>query len=144
MATIRTLFSSILGFIIENVSSDKTKKKTTRRKKAPTANNNIGFKVEDAPPTEGATNRKGREQKQAEWEAVYERGVREFEEHPKSKMELRILVVGHVLLFIVIALIIGAFIGVEQNNQSLVMMRNTAFSCVGFLISATKSNSNAG
>lgn len=107
MITIRTMFSSILGYIIENISNNKNKKDEGKQ--------------EDRQDDRS-----------------------EPQEENKIQIELRVLIVGHILLFITISLIVGAIVNVEQSNQSLVLLKNTVFACIGFLISATKTNINKG
>ena len=52
-------------------------------------------------------------------------------------LEIRVLIIGHVVMFIVALLIIGSFFSIDQTNPSLILLKNTAFAGVGFLISAS-------
>ena len=146
LTTIRTLFSSLLGFIIENVSREKKDTQTTSRSSEEKTTNAIGFqddtkptaKNEELPTMRHETEEEKRNRMLAE-EIIRTQRLGEIDQGPRDKIELRVLLIGHVVFFSIIALVIGGFFGVEQNNQSLTVLRNTVFACVGFLISAAKS-----
>ena len=148
MVTLRTLFSSLLGFIIENVTNDgkNQKQKTTTVVAQKEQKNAIGFqneqKIEGKYTTTEVMKKEdetSREEREKEIENELTKTLGQIDRGPRAKHELRVLLIGHVVLFIVVALVIGAFVGVDQSNQSLVILKNTAFACVGFLISAAKS-----
>ncbi|MEF9959683.1 MAG: hypothetical protein RR090_09150 [Niameybacter sp.] len=148
MIIIRTMFSSLLGYIIENITnSDKNKKSDKCIGKTST----IGFDVnKDQEETKtSVVNKKSNgigESTQDKTGPAEDPEINtiitELENNQEQMPELRILIIGHILLFITLILIAGILVQVDQNNQSLVLLKNTAFACVGFLISATKSNMN--
>lgn len=113
MITIRTLFSAVLGYVIENISHGTNK-------------------IEDK---EEIDSRKDKEIEESE---LIEESAEE-----KCALETRVVIIGHLLMAIVITLIVGVFLNSNQSNQSLVLLKNTAFSCVGFLISAAKTHTQS-
>lgn len=124
MITIRTIFSSIMGYIIENVSSRSGK---------------------EMDPLKEANKKQEDDEKEVpkmkeEYKKQLEDGQYECDE--ACELEARVLIIGHLLLCIIVVLVIGALFDINQSNQSLILLKNTAFACVGFLISATKTNLN--
>lgn len=82
LVTIRTLFSSVIGFILE----------TSTRK----------FSCND------------------------------------SFIKLKNYFIGSLAILIIVLIALATVFSINVNNPSLILLKNLAFSCVGFLISATK------
>lgn len=114
--TIRTMFSSILGYIIENICTHEDK------------NNNEEIIKKAIESTEIIT--------ETQEDEIM------FKNEGKPTLEIRVIIIGHVLLCIIVTLIIGMFFEIQQSNESLVLLKNTGFACIGFLISATRNNLN--
>ncbi len=83
LVAIRTIFSSIIGFLLENCSQNKT---------------NCNEKI----------------------------------------MFFRNLVVGIISITITIVIMVAYIYTVDIDNESMILLKNILFSCIGFLISASK------
>ena len=116
MSIIRTIFSALLGYIVENVTRSNDKPSTIQ------------------------TTTTGQEEEQsfANQEQVNKReNIKEDNNIEEPMLEMRVLIIGHMVMFIVVLLIIGAFLDLKQSNASLILLKNSVFTGIGFLISAS-------
>lgn len=121
LITIRTMFSSVLGYIIENISAIDKKNKPPKEDIIKQIETNIKSDIE-------ADNN----------QEISSVPLKSPKQKTLQQKDIRILIMGHVLIFLTLCIIIGAITNVDQNNQSLILLKNTAFASIGFLISSTK------
>ena len=145
MIIIRTLFSALFGYIVENFTRDgdeplptKIIQKGQELEKREVDYQEVSYEQEDigieAYQQEGI---KGDIKETIKTEYHIEERDREEYTLKEPMLEIRVLIIGHVVMFIVALLIIGSFFSIDQTNPSLILLKNTAFAGVGFLISAS-------
>lgn len=145
MIIIRTLFSALFGYIVENFTRDgdeplptKIIQKGQELEKREVDHQEVSYEQEDigieAYQQEGI---KGDIKETIKTEYHIEERDREEYTLKEPMLEIRVLIIGHVVMFIVALLIIGSFFSIDQTNPSLILLKNTAFAGVGFLISAS-------